>query len=79
MALENHESKAAGEKASYAQEPAPAKGKRPSRKSTRKSANRAKADTNLTLRASRAKRAPTEQARASKRKSAAVRRTTTKG
>ena len=52
-----HETKHAGKKASYALETTPAKG-RPSRKSTRSSANRAKPDTNLTLREGRAKGSP---------------------
>jgi hypothetical protein len=68
---EHHESTAAGKKATYAKEPAPAKGKRPSRKSTRASANRAKADTNLNLRSERAKSSPKARASASKAKAKA--------
>jgi hypothetical protein len=53
--------KAAGRKASYALEPKRAG--RPSRKSTRKSANRSKPDTNLTLREGRTKGSPEARAR----------------
>jgi hypothetical protein len=53
--------KAAGRKATYALEPTRAR--RPSRKSTRKSANRSKPDTNLTLREGRAKGSPKARAR----------------
>lgn len=52
-----HENKKAGRKASYAAE-APPKTGRPSRKSTRKSANRSKPDSNLNLREERKKTAP---------------------
>ena len=64
----HHEPIRAGERATYAEEPARAKGKRPSRKSTRKGANHERGDTNLTLRSERAKSAPTDKARAAKRK-----------
>lgn len=47
-----HENRRAGRKATYALEPRVAS-KRPSRKSTRKSANRAKPDTNMNLRSER--------------------------
>jgi hypothetical protein len=47
-----HENRRAGRKATYALEPRVAN-KRPSRKSTRKSANRAKPDTNINLRSER--------------------------
>lgn len=57
--------KAAGKKATFAKETT-APGKRPSRKSTRSSANRAKPDTNLVLRSERAKRAPEDAARSTK-------------
>lgn len=70
----HHEPKAAGKKATYEKEPAPAKGKRPSRKSTRAGANRSKPDTNLNLRSERAKSAPKARARATKAKA-----TTTRG
>ncbi len=49
--------KCAGEKASYAIEESKV-GTRPARKSTRKSANRSKPDTNLNLREGRAKGSP---------------------
>lgn len=52
---------AAGKKATAAKE-AHAEGKRPSRKSTRASANRGKQDTNLTLRSERKKSSPKERA-----------------
>lgn len=58
---------AAGRKATYAKETT-AKGKRPSRKSTRASANRAKADSTIEIRSELAKNAPTERARSVKRK-----------
>ena len=64
----HHEPKAAGKKATYEKEPAPPKGKRPSRKSTRAGANRSKPDTNLNLRSERAKSSPKARARASKAK-----------
>ena len=70
----HHEPKAAGKKATYEKEPAPAPGKRPSRKSTRGGANRSKPDTNLNLRSERAKSSPKARARASKSKA-----TTTRG
>lgn len=57
-----HPTKRAGQKATYAQE-APAKTGKVSRKSTRKSANRSKPDTNLTLRQERRTRSPTTRAR----------------
>lgn len=56
--------KHAGRKASYALEP-PREG-RPSRKSTRKSANRSKPDTNLNLRETRQKTSPEARARLGK-------------
>lgn len=52
----------AGEKATVAKEEVAA-GERPSRKSTRASKNRGKADTNLVLRAERAARSPENRAR----------------
>jgi len=67
-----HETKHAGNKASYAQE-APSKVGRASRKSTRKSANRAKPDTNLTLREERLKRAPTNRYRKARARAGRVR------
>jgi hypothetical protein len=63
---------AAGKKATVAKEET-AKGKRPSRKSTRKSANRGKSDSNLTLRSERAKNAPTARAREAKGKAVKTR------
>ncbi len=57
--------KKAGKKATFAKETT-APGKRPSRKSTRSSANRSKPDTNLTLRSERAKRAPENAAATAK-------------
>ena len=57
-----HAAKRAGRKASYAKE-VPAKNGKTSRKSTRKSANRAKPDTNLTLRQERRNRSPETRAR----------------
>lgn len=66
------ESKATGKKATVAKETT-APGKRPSRKSTRSSANRAKPDTNLILRQERAKRAPTATARSEKAKASRAR------
>jgi hypothetical protein len=54
---EKHMKKHAEKSATYAMEPVPEQG-RPSRKSTRKSANRAKPDTNLNLREARQKRSP---------------------
>lgn len=63
--------KAAGKKATYALE-APREG-RPSRKSTRKSANRSKPDTNLTLRAARAKGSPEAKARKARARAVKVR------
>ena len=65
---EHHEPIAAGKKATYEKEPAPPKGKRPSRKSTRAGANRSKPDTNLNLRSERAKSSPKARARAAKGK-----------
>ena len=67
-----HENKHAGAKASYALE-APSKTGRASRKSTRKSANRAKPDTNLTLREERRKRSPDTRARKAKARVSRVR------
>lgn len=64
----HHEPIAAGKKATYEKEPAPPKGKRPSRKSTRAGANRSKPDTNLNLRSERAKSSPKARARAAKAK-----------
>lgn len=62
---------AAGRKATVAKEQT--KGKRPSRKSTRASANRAKADSALEIRSELAKNAPTERARSDERKGTKVR------
>lgn len=56
-----HEPARAGRKATYAQEEHGTA--RPSRKSTRASANRAKPDANLNLREERAKTAPTNRFR----------------
>ncbi|WP_146646336.1 hypothetical protein [Labilithrix luteola] len=58
----HHDDARVAKKASYALEVS-AKGKRPSRKSTRKSANHIKADTNLVLRSGRATRTPEARAR----------------
>jgi hypothetical protein len=69
----HHEPKAAGKKATYEKEPAPAKGKRPSRKSTRAGANRSKPDTNMNLRSERAKSSPKSRAGASARKATKTR------
>jgi hypothetical protein len=55
----------AGKKATAALEPRPAKA-RPSRKSSRASANRMKYDTNLELRAERAKKSPESRYRSGK-------------
>jgi len=76
---QHHEPKAAGKKATYEKEPAPAKGKRPSRKSTRAGANRSKPDTNLNLRSERAKSSPKARARASKRKATTTRGSSPRG
>lgn len=65
VGTEPNENRAAGRKATFAKETT-APGKRPSRKSTRSSANRAKPDTNLTLRSERAKRAPSDAAATAK-------------
>jgi hypothetical protein len=56
-----HESKRAGKKASYARE-VPSKTGSVSRKSTRRSKNRSKPDSNLTLRQERRTRAPSARA-----------------
>jgi hypothetical protein len=61
-ARSRNEGTKAGKKASFAKETT-APGKRPSRKSTRSSANRSKPDTNLVLRSERAKNAPSDAAR----------------
>ncbi len=63
--LKAHENVHAGKKATVALEPR-SPGARPSRKSSRKSANRAKADTNIELRGERAKATPTARYRAGK-------------
>jgi len=73
-----HERRAAGRKASYAAEGPSVEDrttarKSPSRKSTRKAANRAKADTNLTLREGRTKGSPTNRARKSRAKTSRAR------
>lgn len=70
-----HETKRAGKKASYARETVPAK-TRASRKSTRSSANRAKPDTNLTLREGRAKGSPESRYRKSRARTSRVRGST---
>lgn len=64
---------AAGRKATVAQEPARAAGKRPSRKSTRASANRSKGDAPLQIHAETAKNSPTERARSAKTKTTRTR------
>ncbi len=56
----------AGKKATTALEPRPANGARPSRKSTRASANRMKYDTNIELRQDRRKRSPESRYRSGK-------------
>jgi hypothetical protein len=56
-AHDTHVNRRAARKATYALEPRVA-GKRPSRKSTRKSANRSKPDTNINLRSERRQRSP---------------------
>lgn len=58
--------------ATYAYETVDKKSKRPSRKSTRASANRAKADTNLTLRAERRESSPDNRYREAKGKATKV-------
>ncbi len=63
--LHAHTNERAAKKASYALE-THAPGKRPSRKSTRGSANHAKSDSNFELRAERASRSPTRRARGGK-------------
>jgi len=67
-----HETKHAAKKASYALE-APSKDGRVSRKSTRSSANRAKPDSNLTLREQRQKGSPTARARKARARASRVR------
>jgi hypothetical protein len=61
-----------GKKASYADEAQPAEGQ-PSRKSTRKSANHSKSDSNLTLREGRKKGSPEARFAKSRAKSTRVR------
>jgi hypothetical protein len=60
-----HENVRAGKKATFALEPKKP-GARPSRKSSRKSANRAKFDTNIELRGERTKATPTARYRGGK-------------
>lgn len=67
-----HENDRAGHKATYARE-APSSSGTPSRKSTRASANRAKPDTNLTLREGRAKGSPESRFAKDRAKSQRVR------
>ncbi len=69
----SHESKRAAEKATYALEPTGPVGQRPSRKSTRASANRSKPDANLKRREDRAKRAPTNRLRKARAAASRVR------
>lgn len=69
---EAHENKHAGKKASYALEAQATEGA-PSRKSTRASANRAKPDTNLTLREERRKTSPETRFRKAKARATGVR------
>jgi hypothetical protein len=64
-ALHAHENVHAAHKATVALEPRPATG-RPSRKSSRKSANRAKFDANVELRGERAKVTPSSRYRGRK-------------
>jgi hypothetical protein len=61
-----------GKKATYAYEPKPESG-RPSRKSSRKSANRSKPDTQLNLREERAKTSPESRYRKARAKRSRVR------
>jgi hypothetical protein len=56
--LHGHANLHAAKKATFALEPRPPKGTRPSRKSSRKSANRSKFDTNFELRAERKTASP---------------------
>ena len=63
--LKAHANAHAGKKATFALEPH-AKGARPSRKSTRKGANRAKNDTNIEIRSEHAKATPTSRYRGGK-------------
>ncbi len=63
--LKAHENVRAGKKATVALEPRPATA-RPSRKSSRASANRSKYDTNIELRAERAKKSPQSRYRSGK-------------
>jgi hypothetical protein len=67
-----HDNARAGRKSTVAKEEHAA-GERPARKSTRKSANRAKADSNLVLRAERAARSPDTRARKAKAKATKAR------
>lgn len=67
-----HATKHAGAKAAYALEK-PSKTGKASRKSTRASANRAKADTNLNLREEMTKGSPTSRFRKARAKGARVR------
>lgn len=67
-----HETKRAGKKASYAME-VPTTDRRPSRKSTRSSANRLKPDTNLNLREERQKGSPENRFRKARARRARVR------
>ncbi len=69
---EKHLSIRAGKKATYVLEDQPA-GQRPPRKSTRRAANRMKADTNLNLRETRLKTAPKARSRNAKARSTRVR------
>jgi hypothetical protein len=71
-ASQEHAKTHAEKKASYARE-LPAEGSQPSRKSTRKSANRSKPDTNLILRESRKNRSPEARFRKSAAQSKRVR------
>lgn len=64
--LHAHENVHAGNKATVALEPRPAKGKRPSRKSSRKSANRSKFDTSQELRSEAKKATPEARYRGGK-------------
>ena len=72
----SHEKKHAEKKATYAIEPA---SDQPSRKSTRKSANRAKPDTNLILREELQKGSPEAKARKAKAQVTRVRGSSTAG
>ncbi len=65
--------KHAGKKATHAIEPTTAKGTRPSRKSTRKSANRAKPDATFNLQEEQRKGSPTARFRKSSARSSRVR------